>query len=493
RSEAETQYAKTLAKLSSKLIKATRESNLTVNNAWQRIGVEMEHQSEVHRTFASCLSEEVVKPLRQLLESQHRIRKSVENAVDKSGKSLAEWRNAENKAKKYSFSCARENEKLRDLSHTDHVRNRLSASSLHLHRQSLQPASEKETAKLESKRRKAEECVKKADIEYYSVCMRAERARLDWEAAVNRGSHCFQVLEEERLRGMKDLANSYLNGFNLVGPKLTEIANQISEPVGECNPIRDLETVEALKAATQPPQEQLLPDFYAEHLTLAMNRERRKQALVKLLQLIRQDLERERRGKNGVENLARALKQAPNFATHDTQHNVSEKLHHMRSMLAYLEATRYKISMALAEVEGRPKESHPLAEHIQVTRDRQGYQHTTLKVPSWVHKELMDVEDYVDWVERGTADGNSVQPDSDFDEFSSQGSEKEYEEASVIRLSSLSKCKALYNYTANLYDELSLNPGDIISIHDKQPDGWWLGELNGVVGIFPATYVEEIK
>jgi len=34
--------------------------------------------------------------------------------------------------------------------------------------------------------------------------------------------------------------------------------------------------------------------------------------------------------------------------------------------------------------------------------------------------------------------------------------------------------------------------GDEINIHDKQEDGWCLGELRGVVGIFPATYVEEI-
>jgi hypothetical protein len=34
--------------------------------------------------------------------------------------------------------------------------------------------------------------------------------------------------------------------------------------------------------------------------------------------------------------------------------------------------------------------------------------------------------------------------------------------------------------------------GDVIKIHDKQADGWWLGELNGIVGIFPATYVQEM-
>lgn len=76
-------------------------------------------------------------------------------------------------------------------------------------------------------------------------------------------------------------------------------------------------------------QEQLLPDFYAEHTTLAMNRDRRKQALMKLLQLIRQDLERERRGKEGVENLQRALQQTPNFGAEESQQNVDEKLHHV--------------------------------------------------------------------------------------------------------------------------------------------------------------------
>ena len=32
----------------------------------------------------------------------------------------------------------------------------------------------------------------------------------------------------------------------------------------------------------------------------------------------------------------------------------------------------------------------------------------------------------------------------------------------------------------------------LINRHDKQEDGWWLGELKGQVGIFPATYVEDI-
>ena len=34
--------------------------------------------------------------------------------------------------------------------------------------------------------------------------------------------------------------------------------------------------------------------------------------------------------------------------------------------------------------------------------------------------------------------------------------------------------------------------GDVINIHHKQEDGWWVGECNDTTGIFPATYVETI-
>jgi len=56
----------------------------------------------------------------------------------------------------------------------------------------------------------------------------------------------------------------------------------------------------------------------------------------------------------------------------------------------------------------------------------------------------------------------------------------------------IGRCRAIYDYTANMYDELSIRYGDVINVHDKQEDGWWLGECHGRVGIFPATYVETL-
>ena len=45
----------------------------------------------------------------------------------------------------------------------------------------------------------------------------------------------------------------------------------------------------------------------------------------------------------------------------------------------------------------------------------------------------------------------------------------------------------LYEYSANESDELDIAPGDVINIIDKYDVEWWQGELNGRVGIFPAT------
>lgn len=53
---------------------------------------------------------------------------------------------------------------------------------------------------------------------------------------------------------------------------------------------------------------------------------------------------------------------------------------------------------------------------------------------------------------------------------------------------------ALYSYSANQPDELSLQPGDVINVLRKMADGWYNGEklLNGEQGWFPANYTKEV-
>ncbi|XP_068591077.1 F-BAR and double SH3 domains protein 2-like isoform X2 [Cebidichthys violaceus] len=80
---------------------------------------------------------------------------------------------------------------------------------------------------------------------------------------------------------------------------------------------------------------------------------------------------------------------------------------------------------------------------------------------------------------------------------SSNSTEPETEPAtgSVNGDSSVSFAKALYDYAGQTEDELSFPEGAIIRILSREThedDGFWEGEFNGVVGVFPAVLVEDL-
>ncbi|CAH4035708.1 unnamed protein product [Pieris brassicae] len=54
------------------------------------------------------------------------------------------------------------------------------------------------------------------------------------------------------------------------------------------------------------------------------------------------------------------------------------------------------------------------------------------------------------------------------------------------------QCRVLFPYTAVNEDELTLADGDVVTIVSKDaPDrGWWRGEINGRVGLFPDNFVQ---
>ncbi|XP_015041885.2 nostrin isoform X5 [Drosophila pseudoobscura] len=625
RADSELIYSKSLSKLANKLNKAGREIPGSVADAWRGVATEMESRSDIHRQLAASLTDELVKPLKVVVESHHKARKAVESTVDKAARVLSEWRITEAKAKKASHTAARENEKLQDAMLDVRIQKSPSIAMLHQGPNKISAEkelknAEKDCVKLDNKRKKAEEAVKRADVEYYTMCVRAERARVDWEMAVLRGSSQLQTNEQQRLANMHNFAQQYGRLISDINPILGGLTCRLQPQLDACNVDKDMLVVSNIRHHSEGPSEQLLPDFYCEHTTLAMNRERRKHALIKLLQLVKTDLERERKSRDGLRGLSQSLNNQEN-------QNITDKLYHIRSMLTYLEGSRIKLQSALLELDHKPRTTHPLAQHIQITRDRTGLQQSILKVPNWLknndktqqstgldvsggHQEdepeeedacsqmmgnalsnsscadisvtatgpalkhfnrsKSNIETFTtsqpkiisttnaslaavalaaasvkcktipanhqhnhhhnhnQGSDRGQADGGSNQQDSDFDEFSSQDEDEEdtgpvkgqqvpqsqlqsqnqmptqhfYQNAQDLQKGGghghgqgqgqvLGRCKALYSYTPKLYDELELSPGDIIEVHAKQDDGWWLGALRNHIGIFPATYVEE--
>ena len=46
----------------------------------------------------------------------------------------------------------------------------------------------------------------------------------------------------------------------------------------------------------------------------------------------------------------------------------------------------------------------------------------------------------------------------------------------------------MHAFSSENGDELPFMKGDIIAVLEKNDDGWWRGDLNGKVGMFPSNY-----
>lgn len=55
------------------------------------------------------------------------------------------------------------------------------------------------------------------------------------------------------------------------------------------------------------------------------------------------------------------------------------------------------------------------------------------------------------------------------------------------------RAKALYTYRGHNPGELRFNKGDIIMLLRQLDENWYLGEVNGISGVFPASSVQVIK
>lgn len=105
---------------------------------------------------------------------------------------------------------------------------------------------DKDAARTEQKRKKAELAVKKADVEYYTLCVRAERARLDWESSVTRACRILETLERERIVKIKGAIGSYCELSEhcapLMGPQ-----RETQMALSRCDPDVELEHVQAIR------------------------------------------------------------------------------------------------------------------------------------------------------------------------------------------------------------------------------------------------------
>ena len=60
---------------------------------------------------------------------------------------------------------------------------------------------------------------------------------------------------------------------------------------------------------------------------------------------------------------------------------------------------------------------------------------------------------------------------------------------SMQQAQACSRVKALYDFDPQEDGELAFRRGDVIRVVNSAYEGWWKGELDGRIGIFPLTYI----
>uniref|UniRef100_A0A2K5PNK6 Nostrin n=1 Tax=Cebus imitator TaxID=2715852 RepID=A0A2K5PNK6_CEBIM len=462
-----------------------------VSSAWAWASEGMKSTAELHQKLGKAIELEAIKPTYQVLNVQEKKRKSLDSEVEKTANLvLSNW-NQQIKAKKKLMISTKKHEALFQLVES-----------------SKQSVTEKEKRKLLNKLTKSTEKLEKEDEIYYQKNMMGYSTRLKWE---NTLENCYQVthsirlyafrvrrawgkcdrqqdtflswkspstvsileLEKERIQLLCNNLNQYSQHISLFGQTLTTCHSQIHCAISKIDVEKDIQALmeETATLSTENKSEFLLTDYFEEDLNNAMDKERRKSLIKPKLLRLQRDIEKASKDKEGLERMLNTYSSNSSFSDAKSQKDTAALMDENNLKLDLLEANSYKLSSTLAELEKRPQPSHPCSNSIFRWREKE-HTHSYVKISRpFLMKRLENI------VSKASSGGQSNPSSS-------------APAPGVAQLSRL--CKALYSFQARQDDELNLEKGDIVIIHEKKEEGWWFGSLNGKKGHFPAAYVEEL-
>ncbi|XP_017375157.1 nostrin isoform X1 [Cebus imitator] len=427
-----------------------------VSSAWAWASEGMKSTAELHQKLGKAIELEAIKPTYQVLNVQEKKRKSLDSEVEKTANLvLSNW-NQQIKAKKKLMISTKKHEALFQLVES-----------------SKQSVTEKEKRKLLNKLTKSTEKLEKEDEIYYQKNMMGYSTRLKWE---NTLENCYQSileLEKERIQLLCNNLNQYSQHISLFGQTLTTCHSQIHCAISKIDVEKDIQALmeETATLSTENKSEFLLTDYFEEDLNNAMDKERRKSLIKPKLLRLQRDIEKASKDKEGLERMLNTYSSNSSFSDAKSQKDTAALMDENNLKLDLLEANSYKLSSTLAELEKRPQPSHPCSNSIFRWREKE-HTHSYVKISRpFLMKRLENI------VSKASSGGQSNPSSS-------------APAPGVAQLSRL--CKALYSFQARQDDELNLEKGDIVIIHEKKEEGWWFGSLNGKKGHFPAAYVEEL-
>ncbi|KAM6979192.1 nostrin [Tautogolabrus adspersus] len=505
RAELELTYAKGLQKLAGKLIRTSKEmSNNSTYSAWCQVSDEMYSRADAHRSLGNAFQQEAILEIRQVLDEQNKRKRPLDNAIERNGKLVtANW-SEQLKMKKKLFGLTREHEALFNfVENNKHI------------------CTEKEKQKMLNRLTKSAEMQARVDEEYFNTNMEGHQMRLKWE---NTLKNCFQIiqeLEKQRIEVLSNILKRYNLYMSSFGQTLNHGQRQIEQAAQRVDMDKDIQTLVEENNITDVDSkaEFLVADYFEEDSKSLMGRDRRKEAIKLKLRRLEDSIRKTQKDREGIEKLIKTYTENPSFSNQKNLEDTEQQLDESTLKLDLLEATRYKLSVSLCELEGKPRSFHRFKDSIMKWKDKD-CEHSVVQLsrpvklrrtPLRSRQSLRASIIYkgpAHFVTQQSAEALpsatvqvtstplthepvAVECDSTVNGALPHTDDKEQGQTLPEKVS-LGKCKALYDFTPEHDDELALKEGDLLDIYGKDENGWWFGKLNGETGHFPSTYVEEL-
>ncbi|KAI7808443.1 nostrin [Triplophysa rosa] len=494
RSDLEINYSKGLQKIASKLLKVSKEMcDTSSHRAWSFMSDEMFSSADAHRILGNALNQDAIQEMRQILDEHSKRKRPLDNAIEKSGKLvLTNW-NEQIKLKKKLMGLTREHEALFDfVEKNKHI------------------CTEKEKQKMFNRLTKSAELQARVDEEYFKVNMDGHHVRLKLENTLKTCHQIVQELEKQRIETLSNTLKKYSLYINVYAQSIIHSQSQIEQSVRGVDVETDIQSLmETINTTADDNRaEFLMTDYFEEEGKTIMSKDRRKDAIGTKLQRLEDNITKSKSDREGLEKMVKVYTEQPNFSNQKNLEETEQLLEEAVLKLDLLEATHCKLSVGLAELQGKPKPRHRFSDSITKWKDKD-CEHSVIQLsrpvrikktpfrsrqsarssvtdknpakcvltkhnPQNINEEPIDVKQNTDEEQNNAVNGRTSE--------SLEGAE----------FCSIGKCKALYSFTSEREDELNINEGDVLELFQKDETGWWFGELNGQRGHFPSNYVEEL-
>uniref|UniRef100_A0A671WRG1 Osteoclast-stimulating factor 1 n=1 Tax=Sparus aurata TaxID=8175 RepID=A0A671WRG1_SPAAU len=478
RAELELNYAKGLQKLAGKLIRASKGMSI----------------KKCVRDLKKAILE-----IRQVLDEHTKRKRPLDSAIERTGKLVTVNWSEQLKTKKKLGGLTREHEALFNF-----VEN------------NKQMCTEKEKQKMLNRLTKSAELQTRVDEEYFKINMEGHQMRLKLENTLKNCYQIIQELEKQRIEVLCNILNRYNLQMSSFGQTLKHGQRQIEQAVQRVDMDKDIQvlTEENNITADDNVAEFLMADYFEEDSKSFMDKDRRKEAIKLKLQRLDDTITKTKKDREGVEKLMKTYAENPSFSNQKNLEETEQQLDEITLKLDLLEATHYKLSVSLSDLEGTEKSFHRFKDSIVKWKDKD-CEHSVVQLtrpvklrrtPFRSRQSLRASIIYKGPAQFVTQQSTEAPPGA-ADPLTPTATMQEAVAADEIKAmekhqhltgqitpepSSIGQCKALYNFTPEQDDELTLKEGDLLDIYTKEENGWWFGELNGKTGHFPSTYVEEL-